>query len=189
MKMRIVAGSLKGRKIEAVKGENTRPTTDKIKENVFNIMGQFFDGGVVLDLFAGSGNLGIEALSRGVEHGVFIDKDARAIRTIRTNLAQLGLEARSEVYRNDAFRALQVLAKKKAKFSLIILDPPYGKIAITELLDWLMKHQLLEEEGLVFCEYAHGMDVSYDAEFFEAYRREVYGTVEILILKKVAEVE
>jgi len=185
--MRVIAGKLKGRQISAVKGDNTRPTTDKIKENVFNIMGQFFDGGYVLDLFAGSGNLGIEALSRGMDQAVFIDMNAKAIKVIKENIAHLALQGQTEVYRNDAFKALHVLAKKGEKFDLIFLDPPYGKISMTELLDVIITNDLLIDGGLVMCEYGAGMDVQYEVSTLKEMRREVYGTIEILILEKVVD--
>lgn len=185
--MRVIAGDFKGRQIKTIKGDNTRPTTDKIKENVFNIMGQFFDGGRVLDLFAGSGNLGIEALSRGMDHAVFIDMNVSAIKVIKENLSNLKLQERAETYRNDAFKALHVLAQKSAKFDLIFLDPPYGKIAITTLLETIVTTGLLNDNGLVMCEYGAGMNVMYDPSSFTELRREVYGTIEILILEKVAD--
>jgi len=181
--MRIIAGDYKGRRINAVKGDNTRPTTDKIKENVFNIMGQFFTGGHVLDLFAGSGNLGIEALSRGMDHAVFIDINLNAIRVIKENIASLQLQRRTEVYRNDAFKALNILAKKGAKFDLIFLDPPYGEISIAELLTGIMEKDLLNDDGIIMCEYGEGMSVSYEMSSLKEVRREVYGTIEILILE------
>jgi len=183
--MRVIAGDFKGKRISAVKGDNTRPTTDKIKENVFNVMGQFFNGGRALDLFAGSGNLGIEALSRGMDHAVFIDTNLNAIKVIKENISSLKLQDQTEVYRNDASRALQVLAKKDAKFDLIFLDPPYGKISITELLDRIVENDLLNDEGLIMCEYGEGMNVRYNASSLKEIKHEVYGTIEILILEKV----
>lgn len=185
--MRVIAGNLKGRGINAVKGHNTRPTTDKVKENVFNIIGQFFDGGRALDLFAGSGNLGIEALSRGMDHAVFIDINFNAIKTIKENIENLKLQEQTEVYRNDVFKALNVLAKKGTKFDLIFLDPPYGKISITGLLEMIVEKKLLNNDGLIMCEYGEGMNVQYDGLILKEIRREVYGTIEILILEKVAD--
>jgi len=182
--MRIIAGEFKGRQINAVKGDNTRPTTDKIKENVFNIMGQFFAGGHVLDLFAGSGNLGIEALSRGMDHAVFIDKNSNATRVIKDNISKLKLQDRTEIYRNDASKALTILAKKGIKFDLIFLDPPYGKFSITELLSVIIKNDLLNHDGLVMCEYGEGMNVQYDVSSLKEIKHETYGTIEILILEK-----
>ena len=182
--MRVIAGDFKGRQIKAARGDNTRPTTDKIKENVFNIMGQFFDGGRVLDLFAGSGNLGIEALSRGMDHAVFIDVNANAIRVIKENIVNLKLQGQTEVYLQDAFKALTILSKKSAKFDLIFLDPPYGKISITELLALIMKNDLLNDDGLIMCEYGKGTRVMYEMSGLKRIMCKVYGTVEILILEK-----
>ena len=182
--MRVIAGDFKGRQIHAVKGNHTRPTADKIKENAFNIMGQFFTGGRVLDLFAGSGNLGIEALSRGMDHAVFIDVNVNAIKVIKANISNLKLQERTEVYRNDAFKALDVLAKKGATFDLIFLDPPYGKIAMTELLEVIVTTGLLNDNGLVMCEYGEGLRVAYDESILREIRCERYGTIEILLLEK-----
>lgn len=185
--MRVIAGDLRGRQINAVKGDSTRPTTDKVKENVFNILGQFFDGGCALDLFAGSGNLGIEALSRGIDHAIFIDMNLNAIKTIKENIQNLKLEERTEIYRNDAFRALNVLAKKGAQFDLIFLDPPYGKISITELLEIIVDKKLLNFGGQIVCENGAGLSAQYDVRSFKEVRRAVYGTIEILIIEKVAD--
>ena len=182
--MRVIAGDFKGRQIQAVKGHHTRPTTDKIKENVFNMIGQFFVGGRVLDLFAGSGNLGIEALSRGMDHGVFVDMNVNAINVIKENIVSLKLQDKTEVYRSDATRALGVLAKKDAKFDLIFLDPPYGKISITALLDLIVEKDLLNHDGLVICEYLEGRHIQYKVSKLKELKRAEYGKIQILILKK-----
>lgn len=97
----------KGRSLKAVAGTSTRPTTDKVKESIFNMIGPYFDGGRGLDLFAGSGGLGIEALSRGFEHCIFVDRDFKAIQTVKSNLKTLELTKHAQVYRNDAERALR----------------------------------------------------------------------------------
>ena len=111
--MRVVAGTLKGRSIKAVKGTNTRPTTDKVKESIFNIIGPYFEGGLALDLFGGSGNLGIESLSRGIERAIFVDRENIAIQTIKQNIKDLKLDERVEIYRNDAFKALKAIVKRE----------------------------------------------------------------------------
>lgn len=183
--MRVIAGELRGRQIKAVSGKNTRPTTDKVKENVFNMLGQFFDHGLVLDLFAGSGNLGIEALSRGMERAVFIDMNPAAIKVIKDNITTLRLSERVEIYRNDAFRALGVLAKKGMQFDLIFLDPPYGKIPITGLLEQIIIGNLLTDDGLIMCEFDVEQKVVYDESALREVRREIYGTTAILILARI----
>ncbi|SET29949.1 16S rRNA (guanine966-N2)-methyltransferase [Oceanobacillus limi] len=151
--MRIVAGIHKGRQLKAVPGKSTRPTTDKVKEAIFQVMGPFFDGGTCLDLFAGSGSLGIEAISRGMDNGIFIDKHPKAIQTIHENIRNFKLEDVTEVYRTDAFRALKAVDKRDLKFNLIFLDPPYGKVNYTNLLQDIEKNQLLTDDGIVYCEH------------------------------------
>lgn len=122
--MRVVSGSAKGRPLKAVPGTGTRPTTDKVKEALFSMIGPYFDGGVALDLFAGSGGLGIEALSRGMDKAVFIDMESKSIDVIKENLRKTGLEGQAEVFRNDAGRALKALAKRGALFDAVFLDRP-----------------------------------------------------------------
>ena len=147
--MRVIAGELKGRRLEAVPGKQTRPTSDKVKEAIFQMMGPFFYGGKCLDLFAGSGSLGIEAISRGMDFAVFIDKQPKAIHTIYKNIKTLKIDERTEVARMDAFRALKVTQKNKVKFDLIIIDPPYDKFNYTEILNEIMKRELLSDGGMV----------------------------------------
>jgi 16S rRNA (guanine966-N2)-methyltransferase len=121
--VRIIAGSRKGHTIEAPAGLRTRPTSDRVRENVFNILGPVNDA-VVLDLYAGSGALGLEALSRGAREAVFVDSDARAVTAIRRNLDALGIEA--PVHRRDAFAWLSGAAGAGAAFDLVFADPPYS---------------------------------------------------------------
>ncbi|WP_077704388.1 16S rRNA (guanine(966)-N(2))-methyltransferase RsmD [Virgibacillus dokdonensis] len=151
--MRIIAGEHKGRQLKAVPGRMTRPTTDKVKEAVFQIMGPFFDGGNALDLFAGSGGLGIEALSRGIDRTIFVDKSPQAIHIINENLQKLDLVSRSEVFRADAFRALQAAAKRQLSFQLVLLDPPYGKVKLEEMLQKMLDLNLVTTNTWVYCEH------------------------------------
>ncbi|WP_239254645.1 16S rRNA (guanine(966)-N(2))-methyltransferase RsmD [Listeria ilorinensis] len=151
--MRVIAGQRKGHPLKAVPGNNTRPTTDKIKESLFSMIGPFFDGGKVLDLFAGSGGLGIEALSRGMDQAIFIDQAAPAIKTIHENLRSTRLLEQAEVYRNDAFRALKLLAKNEHQFDLVLLDPPYKKQELEKLMLQLSELGLLRPACLVVCEH------------------------------------
>ncbi|HLR80314.1 MAG TPA: 16S rRNA (guanine(966)-N(2))-methyltransferase RsmD [Bacillota bacterium] len=151
--MRVIAGTHRGRLLKAVPGDTTRPTTDKIKEAVFHMLGPFFQGGTCIDLFAGSGALGIEALSRGIDHAIFIDKSPKAIHTIHRNLKALQLADRSEVFRTDAIRALHATAKRELTFDLILLDPPYRTIDYDTYLEEIVKLNLVNEDGLIYCEH------------------------------------
>ncbi|RDW18450.1 16S rRNA (guanine(966)-N(2))-methyltransferase RsmD [Oceanobacillus arenosus] len=156
--MRVIAGEFKGRQLKAVPGTATRPTTDKVKEAVFQMMGPFFDGGVVLDLFAGSGSLGIEAISRGMDSGVFVDKSPKAIHTISENIKMVKIEDKIELFRIDAVRALKAIAKRALQFDLILLDPPYKKVEYDKVLTQIVESNLIKENGIIYCEH-DGEDV------------------------------
>ena len=155
--MRVISGTCKGRQLKAVPGSSTRPTTDKMKETIFNMIGPYFNGGLGLDLFSGSGGLGIEAISRGLDKVIFVDRDMNAIKTLRGNVSLCRFEDNSEIYRNDAARALKAIVKRDLKFNYIFLDPPYHQQKLVELLEVIAKNNLLTENGFIICE--HGADV------------------------------
>jgi 16S rRNA (guanine966-N2)-methyltransferase len=125
--MRVIAGELGGRRLQAPRGHTTRPTSDRVREALFAMLGDV-DGARALDLFAGSGGLGIEALSRGAVSAVFVERDAQALRTLRSNLQSLNLDPpRARVYRSDALLALQSARRRKDTYDLVFIDPPYGQ--------------------------------------------------------------
>lgn len=179
--MRVVSGTARGRQLKAVPGSGTRPTADKVKEAMFSMIGPYFEGGWVLDLYAGTGGLGIEALSRGMEHAVFIDADRTSVRTIRENLRATGLENRAEVYCNDAERAVKVLAKRKAAFDLVLLDPPYRLRHMDELTGQMDELGILKPDCIVVIE--HDAEQVYPEQFgrFVQKRRAVYGDTAVSI--------
>jgi 16S rRNA (guanine(966)-N(2))-methyltransferase RsmD len=181
--MRVVSGICKGRPLRAVPGTGTRPTTDKVKESIFNIIGPYFDGGIVLDLFAGSGGLGIEALSRGMERGIFVDRDFTAFQTVRANLDLCKLSERAEVYKNDSQRALKVLIKRELSFELIMLDPPYKKQKLVELLEEISNARILNDKGYIVCEHSHDVTLPEQIGDLIIKRKEVYGIIAITIYK------
>lgn len=151
--MRVISGSAKGRALKAPPGMNTRPTSDKVKEAIFNMIGPYFDGGMALDLFAGSGGLGIEALSRGMDRAVFVDMDKLSIQTINRNLEATGFSDRSEVYRSEAAQAIRTLAKRKYRFDLVLLDPPYRFTHVDELMLDIQELGLLQDGATVLVEH------------------------------------
>jgi 16S rRNA (guanine(966)-N(2))-methyltransferase RsmD len=124
-----------------------------VKEALFSMIGPYFDGGAALDLFAGTGGLGIEALSRGMERAIFVDMDVKSIDVVRHNLQAAGLSDMAEVYRNDAFRALKALAKREVAFDLVFLDPPYRLKIIGDLLESLQELGLLRDQAVVVIEH------------------------------------
>jgi len=156
--MRVIAGEHKGRRLTAVPGKGTRPTTDKVKESIFNMIGPYFEGGWALDLYAGTGGLGIEALSRGIERAVFVEWDARAFSVVKQNIAACRLEDRAELYRIDAARALKALAKRGASFDLVFLDPPYAQQRIAEEVAEMQEMGLLAPDAWIVAE--HDADVT-----------------------------
>lgn len=174
--MRVISGSYKGKKIKSLSHNDTRPTTDKVRENIFNILGQV--DGEVLDLFAGTGALGIEALSRGAASCIFIDGAKDAVKIIKENTRDV--EEETEVYRNDYRRALKALAKRGRSFDLIFLDPPYDKNIIPRILPEISRTGLLKAGGRIVVETRK--DERFDHPDFDNIREVVYGTVKVNIL-------
>ncbi|MGA9287488.1 MAG: 16S rRNA (guanine(966)-N(2))-methyltransferase RsmD [Anaerobacillus sp.] len=172
--MRIIAGECKGRHIKPVPGMSTRPTTDKVRESIFNMIGPFFDGGLALDLYGGSGALGIEALSRGVEKCIFVDRDNKAIETIKWNLDQTKFTKSAEVFRNDSKRALKALHKREVSFSLVLLDPPYHKEQILDDLEKLSTYELLEENAIIVVEHKKEVQLPNKVAGLSMTREETY---------------
>lgn len=187
MYMRVVSGSCKGRPLKAVPGNTTRPTTDKVKEAVFNMIGPYFEGGTGLDLFAGSGGLGLEGLSRGLEKVIFIDREPKAIQTIHENIKACGFEEQSEVYRNDADRALKALIKRELQFDYIFLDPPYKKQQLVSLLEKINEQSLLSIDGTIVCEHSHDVVLPAEAGEMRQIRTEKYGIIAVTIYRKAIE--
>lgn len=181
IRMRVVAGLYKGHALKAVPGYSTRPTTDKVKEAIFNMIGPFFEGGTALDLFGGSGGLGIEALSRGIDKVIFVDRDGKAIQTIKANLASCRLEDRAEVYRNDAERALKAIKKRELTVDLLLLDPPYKAQKLKALIETVSEENLLAKTGIIVAEHSHDVQLDNEIGLFEKIKSETYGIIGVSI--------
>ena len=125
--MRVIGGALKGKKLCPIRGLTIRPTTDYLRESIFNILAGGVEDAIVLDLFAGTGSLGIEALSRGAATAVFVDKDPRAIKALTRNICACCLEGRSTILKQDIVRGLSFLKSIGHAFELVFIDPPYDK--------------------------------------------------------------
>ena len=179
--MRVVSGTCKGRPLKAVPGASTRPTTDKVKESIFNIIGPYFEGGKVLDLFAGSGGLGIEALSRGMNEAIFVDREYKAVSTVKANLEACDFLKQAEVYKNEAERALKALIKREVAFDLILLDPPYKKQKLVDILTTITEHDLLNADGIIVCEHGHDVELPDEVASLSRWKHELYGTIQISI--------
>jgi 16S rRNA (guanine966-N2)-methyltransferase len=182
--MRIIAGQFRGRTIKSVAGMSTRPTLDQVKEAVFNSLGQFFTGGTVLDLYAGSGNLGLEALSRGYEKAIFVDQSFQAVQVIKENIKSLQLESTTVVYKMNATTALKQFGTKQIKFDLVFLDPPYEKQQLNEVIESLMNHHLVSQTGMIVCETAKAVDLMDEFEDLYKIKEASYGATKITIFKR-----
>ncbi len=177
--MRVVAGEYGGRRLKAVPGMKTRPTTDKVKEAMFNIIGPYLEGGQVLDLFAGSGGLSIEAVSRGADHATLVDRQYQAIKTIHENLSVTKEEDKFTVLKGDAYKMLTKLAKQEQGFDYVFLDPPYKKQQILELMEQLKKLGLLNTDALIICETDQVADLPEELADFELIKKADYGITEL----------
>ncbi len=177
--MRIVGGEFSSRKIDAPKGLETRPTLDKVREAVFSSLGGSFEGGAFLDLYAGSGANGLEALSRGMDTVVFVDVSYEACGVIRSNIASLGVKERTRVLKMKDLKALELLKEEGLKFSIVYLDPPYSRQHNDLILEKLVEYDLLEDDAYAVVESAK--EDSFEQTFgtLKPVRDRIYGITRI----------
>lgn len=149
----MISGSARGRQLKTVKGREIRPTSDRVKESLFNVLASRLPESEFLDLFAGSGNVGIEALSRGARRCVFVELLTPHLKVVEENLAATGLQERAELLRRDARAAVADLAARHRKFNLIFVDPPYGQELVPAVLRLIAEHGIVAEDGWVVCEH------------------------------------
>ena len=183
--MRIIAGQARGRVLAAPKGMDTRPTQGKVRESLFNILRPWLHQARVLDLFAGSGQLGLEALSQGAKRAVLCDASRDAIRVIRANAEKTHLSEQCEIICADAVTLLSRYAGKR-KFDLVFLDPPYASRLIPQILTLFFEKQLLEADARIMCETANAEDVFGEFETlkerYEVLRASRYGAAYVTVL-------
>lgn len=177
--MRIVGGEFSSRKIVTSTGKSTRPTLDKVREAVFSSLGGLFDGGNVLDLYAGSGAVGLEALSRGCEYAVFADISKEALHAIKENIRSLKVEDRTQVYAMKDMKVLSLLAGKEMKFDLVYLDPPYALQHNDEVMQFLDAHHMLNSGAKVVIESLKEETYNKDYSSVHPYKEKVYGISKI----------
>ncbi|MBE7074362.1 MAG: 16S rRNA (guanine(966)-N(2))-methyltransferase RsmD [Clostridiales bacterium] len=174
--MRVIAGKYKGKPLRSPQSDNIRPTGDKVKQALFTKLQFFVVGSNVLDLFCGSGALGIEALSRGANKVVFVDKDRRSIMLTKDNLKSVN---ENQVVLNCNYDV--ALAKLDQKFDLILVDPPYASGVYNNVLSLVYQHNLLSDNGYIVCE--HPNDMIIDSNFIIVDQKR-YGTVTLSYLQK-----
>ena len=184
--MRVIAGKARRLQLKTLPGLDTRPTTDRIKETLFNILQPDLPGCRFLDLFSGSGGIGIEALSRGAEYAVFVEKNPKACMCIRENLAFTKLAEDGKLLNMDVLQALRTL-ETKGIFHVIFMDPPYGKELERQVLEYLRESSVLDGDTLIIIEADLNTDFSYAESLgYQICRSKEYKTNKHVFLKKTS---
>lgn len=181
--MRIITGTARGRKLKELEGMETRPTTGKVKESLFNIIQFDVEGRNVLDLFAGTGQLGIEALSRGAARCTFVDLRKDAAVLIRENAALCGFTDQSEVRQTDY---LAYLSGCRDKFGLVFLDPPYAAGLLDKALETIAKIDIVSENGIIVCESAANQVLPELSAPYEKGREYRYSKIKLTVYRRKA---
>ena len=159
--MRVIAGSARHLKLKTIEGMGTRPTTDRIKETLFNMLSFYVEDSRFLDLFSGSGGIGIEALSRGAKQAVFVEQNKKAVACIKENLTHTHLNDKAIVMSKDVMTALHLLEDEKQTFDYIFMDPPYGKLLEKEAVLYLDNSSLCNEDTTIIIESDLDTDFSW----------------------------
>jgi 16S rRNA (guanine(966)-N(2))-methyltransferase RsmD len=152
--LRIISGESKGRRLAYFRGQKIRPTSDKIKGAIFNILGLEFEDKEVLDLFAGTGALGIEALSRGAKKVVFVENNPYALEILNENLTRCRYGNKARVIKTSVERGVKLLKRKGGQFDYIFIDPPYEKGMVEKILHVLSQGEILKEDGVITVEHS-----------------------------------
>ena len=181
--MRIIAGMARGRKLREPSGVAIRPTTDMVKESIFNIVQFDVEGRAVLDLFAGTGQLGIEALSRGAVRVTFVDESLEALKLVKKNIELAGFSDNTDIVRSDALEFLN----RGTRYDLIFLDPPYNSGLLEKALKAINQFDILKDNGIIVCESKVGKVMPELSAPYEKRKEYRYGTVKITLYVRIAE--
>ena len=180
--MRIIAGKFKGRALITMKDKSIRPTTDRVKESIFNLLQGYVEDAKVLDLFAGSGALGIEALSRGAESVTFADRSNDSVETVYTNLKKVS--GKVNVIRKDFLSTIDYLSARKEKFDIIFLDPPYKQGLDKVAIDKIEERNILAEDGIIVVERSREDEPMQLTKGYRALTERDYGSVTVMLVQK-----
>ena len=179
--MRVISGKYKRMELKGFNIDGIRPTMDKVKEAIFGMIQAYVDDSVCLDLFAGTGSLGIEALSNGAKHVYFNDEMKDAINVIKSNIEKTN-DKNSTIIHSDYTSSIKKFSENNIKFDIIFIDPPYGKIKIKSVIDKIIKYDILNKNGIIVCEYeGEILEENYDYLNLIKYRK--YGRTYISIYK------
>ena len=184
--MRIISGEFGGRRLKAVPGQNTRPTTDKIKESLFNILGGYFDGGVMLDMYSGSGAVAIEAVSRGMERAFLFENNRLAQKTIEQNIEITKSPEQFHLKRQNVKQGLKIIASDPAfePFELVFMDPPYRLQEIVKDIEQLQELNLVSPDCVIVCEVDKEVQLPELILDFEQYKRVEYGITALVFFDR-----
>lgn len=183
--MRVITGTAKGMKLKVPKGLSVRPTTDRVKESLFNILRSKVADARVLDLFSGTGNLAIEALSRGAKEALLLDKSSTSIKSIHDNLVHTHLKDRAKIIQVDALVMLEKLGQEQRSYDLIFCDPPYCKGLVNQVLQCMNIYpDLLTQKGVLIIEHSRQEEVK-PGRFFEIVRQETFGITLMSFVQKI----
>lgn len=172
--MRVIAGLSKGKKLKVPKGPDIRPITDTIKEALFNTIGPYLEGQTFLDLFAGSGAVGIEALSRLAEKVVFVERNPQAVAVIRENLQSCQLDAKARIIRGDVFRVTVHLAKESPEFDIVYVDPPFRQVTyFSKIMNYL--GALVSPQGMIIIRSPKSLPMPGEGAGLTRVKASVYG--------------
>lgn len=181
--MRVISGKVKGSRLIAPNNMNVRPTTDRIKEAIFSSIQGYIEGSTVLDLFAGTGSLGIEALSRGASKVYFADNSKDSIAIINENLMKTKLEQQSEVLFMDAKLAMNKIAREGVELDVVFLDPPYGKDILESIMTELIDSKLVKNDTIIITEHEKDISLKDKMKSFYKFKEKKYGKIIISFFK------
>ncbi len=184
--MRVIAGSARSLPLHTPEGSEVRPTIDRYKETVFNIVSGYIPGGKTLDIFSGSGSIGIEALSRGAKEAVFVENSGHAMQCIEHNLNFTKLFEKARLLKYDYTRALMMLRDQKQQFDLIYMDPPYEKDMEEATLELIKEYDLLVDDGIIVIESSNKTNLNYLSEddVFDVAKIKKFNTCKFTFVKK-----
>lgn len=177
--MRVITGIARGKRLESLQGEAVRPTTDRVKEAIFSILHFDIEGRRMIDLFAGCGQMGIEAISRGAESVTFIDSSLSSVNVIKRNIASCGFEKQSVVFRSDYS---DFLKNTKAKFDIAFLDPPYNEGILEDALEKTCL--IMNDSGTILCEHPAHIELPEAVNGFEKKKVYRYGKILVSLYRK-----
>jgi len=177
--LRVIAGVCRGKRLKTVKGLSTRPTIDRVKEAVFNVLAHRIQEAKVLDLFGGTGNIGIEALSRGAQSVIYVEKDRKALKVLNANITDCRFEEKVKIFSIDAFKALKIFKEKEYTFNVVYLDPPYKLDILNDILKIIARETLLEINGIVVVETGKNTELKSNFDNLHKVKEDKYGDTKI----------